>query len=225
MQPPYSVVPHSLSAIESTISPARLHRYLPSTSVDKNLALRTYVWNARLCEALYLPVQIAEITIRNAIFKAVEKHYGSACFNNTAFIQNLPDRLRRELEATKKKEQKTYGSKTTNNHIISGLSFGFWVQLLTKKFDNHLWPQHFPTSFPQLPPGVTREALHTKANDLRLFRNRIAHHKPVFDRSPSKEFNSLLELTGWVCEETKWLIKQTNRVSRTINQRPKVHIP
>ena len=49
------------------MSPARLDRFVPAARGDRNHALRLYIWNARLCEKFYLPIQLAEVTMRNAI--------------------------------------------------------------------------------------------------------------------------------------------------------------
>ena len=72
MQLTFSCTPSALKNIEGTISPARLGRYAGSAGVDKQKALQLYVWNARLCEAFYLPIQLCEVAIRNAIHGALE---------------------------------------------------------------------------------------------------------------------------------------------------------
>lgn len=73
MQEPFSCIADTLDAIEATISPARLKRYIPTAKGDRQLALRLYLWNVRICEAFYFPLQTAEIAARNAIKKPVEK--------------------------------------------------------------------------------------------------------------------------------------------------------
>lgn len=45
------------------MSQARLARYLPAAKGDRFHALRHYVWNARLCEEFYIPLQFSEIAL------------------------------------------------------------------------------------------------------------------------------------------------------------------
>src|SRR5437868_3775751 len=130
MQPPYSCVPGTFSAIEGSLSPARLGRYLNAAGGDKHLALRLYVWNARMGEAFYLPSQIAEVCIRNAIHKALCSKHGPQWFNLAAFRCTLPNRLRDELDKVIDSERGAYGAGMTADHIVSGLTFGFWSHLL-----------------------------------------------------------------------------------------------
>eukprot|EP01037_Dinobryon_pediforme_P007323 gene7321-7393_t len=62
-----------MDAIEAFLSPARLAHY---TKGDRQLSLRTYIWNARLCEEFMIPVQLAEIGIRNQLNQALIGQFG-----------------------------------------------------------------------------------------------------------------------------------------------------
>lgn len=69
MQPLFSCVPSVYAEIEGALTQVRISRYLAAAKNDKQLALRLYVWNARLCECLYLPVQFTEVAVRNAVMR------------------------------------------------------------------------------------------------------------------------------------------------------------
>ena len=97
------------------------------------MALRLYVWNARICEAFYLPLQLAEVTIRNRIHAGVILRYGTGWEAQGRFLCTLPQRLQSELNETLRKERVVRGAALTINHVVAGLSFGFWVNLLTKR--------------------------------------------------------------------------------------------
>ena len=43
------------AAIVKSISPARISRYYAASNKDEQDALRMYVWNAKICEAFYMP--------------------------------------------------------------------------------------------------------------------------------------------------------------------------
>lgn len=220
MQLTFSCVPPTYGGIAHSLSDARLRRYLGDADGDKHHALRLYVWNGRLCESLYLPVQICEVALRNTIHNAVRSKHGDNWHTRGSFTCTLPDRLREELSNVIRVEVNAYGRNMTVDHLISGLSFGFWLNLMTKKYEGVFWPNAFPICFPRKPPAVTRQEIYDRADRLRILRNRLAHHKPIFDRSPSAEFQNILTLVSWVCDETHWFIKTISNVAQTVNARP-----
>ncbi len=222
MQPPFSCIPPTFQKIEQSLSPARLSRYLGSVRGDRHLALRLYVWNIRLCEALYLPTQFCEISLRNALHNALRGKHGGNWHDRGSFKYSLPKRLSEELDKAIKAEKSAYGRNMTVNHIVSGLSFGFWLHLLTKQYDDVLWPNYFASCFPGKPPNIDRQTVYDRANRFRIHRNRLAHHKPIFDRSPDAEYAAMLELISWVCPETGWLVASLSTVNQVINARPKI---
>lgn len=221
MQPPFSCVPSTYSQLQRSFSAARLSRYFAAANNDRHYALRLYVWNVRLCEAFYLPSQFAEVTIRNAIHGALAAKHGLNWETRGSFLCTLPDRLRKELEDVIRTERDAYGSAMTIDHIVSGLSFGFWLHLLTKNYDGVLWPAYFQQFFPNKPASTTRVDLYERLDRLRVFRNRLAHHKPIFDRSPKAEYNNLLEVVRWVCTDMHWFTTILSRVDQTISARPR----
>lgn len=213
-------MPATYSAIENSLSQARLGRYLGGAGHDKHHALRLYIWNARLCEAFYFPTQICEVAIRNALHGAIKTQHGEDWFERGGFLCTLPARLKGELEAAINDERAAYGRQMTLDHIVSGLPLGFWVHLLTKNYEGVFWPKYFHTQFPCKPREKNRQTLYNKVEQFRRHRNRIAHHKPIFDRGPAAEYQNLLELIGWVCPETQWFARTLSRVQQTINERP-----
>lgn len=221
MQLTFSCTYQVLENIEKTMSQARLARYVTSAGADKNHALRLYVWNARLCEAFYLPTQMCEVAVRNAIHSALVSHFGDNWFERGAFLCTLPDRLKDELIKGISNEKAVYGAHMTLDHVVSGLSLGFWQQFLTSKFDGVLWPKQFAASFPNKPDHIDRQALYDMVDAFRVHRNRIAHQKPIFDRSPSREYQNILTLIRWICDDTHWFTRSLSQVQQTINLRPK----
>jgi hypothetical protein len=222
MQYPFSCVPNTLNSIEATLSSARLSRYLHAAKGDKQLALRLYVWNARLCESLYFPLQTAEVAVRNAIQKPVRKRFGSFWYREPKFMNILPKRMKNELAETVYKETARRGAALNEDHIIAGISFGFWVHLMTRSFDKHLWANGIGQSFPGADPKVDRETVYVMLNYMRNFRNDVMHHYAIFDRGPQAQFQNILQITKLVCPETHWLASHLSRVSQVINARPRI---
>jgi len=222
VQYPFSCVPVVYAGIEATLSAARVGRYLAAAKGDKHLALRLYVWNARICEAFYLPLQLTEVVIRNHVHAGVLRRYGPDWPSKGAFACTLPSRLKGEMEGTIRKERVNHGTKLTINHVVAGLSFGFWTHLLTKNYDHLLWKGGVHHAFKSAPPELTREKLHTSVERIRAWRNRIAHHFAIFDKGPTAEYQHLLQVARWTDLELEWLIRELSHVSATIGRRPRV---
>ncbi len=222
MQYPFSCVPNTFDCIEATLSPARLGRYLPAAKGDKHLALRLYVWNARLCESMYFPLQTAEVAVRNAVQKPVGKRFKELWYQEPKFINILPARMKNELAETVRKEVARRGAALTGDHIIAGTSFGFWVHLMTRAYDKHLWANGIKQYFPGADATIDREAIFLMLNDMRSFRNDIMHHYAIFDRGPQAQFQNILQITKLVCTEAHWFTSHLSRVSQVINTRPLV---
>jgi hypothetical protein len=220
MQYPFSCVPDTLNAIERTLSPARLARYVSAAKGDRHLALRLYVWNARLCEAVYLPLQIAEVAVRNAINIPVERRFKAHWYSNPKFTNILSLRMKQELAEIVRKQESKRGSTLNQNHIIANLSFGFWVNLMANSFDNHLWATGIKTSFPYAQKHEDRQSVYLMLDEIRIFRNEIMHHCAIFDKSPQRRYQSIIHITKMICNETYWLSKELSHFGQVLNDRP-----
>lgn len=115
--------------------------------------------------------------------------------------------------------------------ILSKVPFGFWTTLLSKDYEDvtnkHLiWPNLFKNVFPNAPYGYTRSHVDGHFNLIREFRNRFAHHEPIwkfFNRNPSdnsidytspvfglnaslsllnKQYDDMLEVIKWMSLDT-----------------------
>lgn len=221
MQYAFSCTPTTYGAIEATLSQPRLTRYLTAANHDRHLALRYYVWNARLCEEFYIPTQIAEVAFRNALAKGLQNRFGANWHTATTLSSTLPQRLQRELRKAITDESLKHGANFTADHIVSAISLGFWVHLTTKSPRNYIWQGSLSAQFPNLPIGTPEEAIHDAADGLRKFRNRIAHHNAIFDKRPTAEYRNIQDILSWICPETLWLVRQLSNPARIVSQRPK----
>ena len=108
-------------------------------------------------------------------------------------------------------------------HVIASLSFGFWVSLLgpggfmdrttrTKaNYEMTLWRPALRRAFPHA-GKISRKGAHMPLDYLRTFRNRIAHHEPVFSRHLEKDYQSILEIAGWIAPHMCPWIEAHSRV-------------
>ncbi len=52
------------------------------------------------------------------------------------------------------------------------------------------------------------------------FRNRIAHHEPIFDRQPENKLQLILEILGDINTEKKAWVEKYDRVYQVLLMRP-----
>jgi hypothetical protein len=219
MQYPWSPVPKALAGIEKTMSPARLARFTPGSG-DKNHALRIFVWNARLCEEFYIPLQMTEVSLRNGITRRLVGQYGNDWFQDHRFITTIPDRHKDEIREVTASEKMKRGGSFTGDHVIAGLSFGFWLNLMGNSVAHILWKQSLYAPFPNLPAGVTRNDIYLRLDQFRKFRNAVMHHYAIFDKGPVAEYQNIRTLVGWMCSDTLWLMHELANPAAIIQQRP-----
>src|SRR5262249_16751800 len=121
-----------------TMSASRFRQYLDTANGDRHLALRLYVWNARLCEEFYIPIQFTEVALRNAIHNRLWAVFGPQWYVTRGFEHAIPDRHKAELAKVVSEQQAKRGPLFTSNHVVAGLTFGFWLYLMGSRFEFHL---------------------------------------------------------------------------------------
>jgi Abi-like protein len=223
MQLPNEPKDDQFTAIIRALHDDRIDRYLPATYGNQEDALRIYLWNCALCEAFYLPLHFAEIVIRNAINNHLIERLGDRWFENRTFIKILNQHYQDDLDDLLQAELLRHGDNLTCHHLVSELSFGFWQHLLTKRFSRIIWATGFKSAFPNLPNSMERQDIYNRIEIIRKWRNRIAHHKPIFDQGPSAKYHDLLQLMRWVCHDTANWISSVAKVTAAIDLRPKLN--
>lgn len=87
-------------------------------------------------------------------------------------------------------------------HIVAELPFGFWTTLLSRRLEHSLWSRGLRRAFPRVQriSGISpaRPIVADRFDYLRTFRNRIAHHEPIFGRALDADHSSLLEVAAWM---------------------------
>lgn len=184
-------------SLERTITRARLKKYLDATGDDLDAALALYEHNIRLAEALYTSFQGLEICLRNTLDFHMKAAYGSDWLASSTAPLNQ-DARNAISQATAEL------TNPTHDKIVAELKFSFWVSLLARRYDNSLWRKALHKAF-RAKSGKKRSDVHSRMNALRRFRNRVAHHEPVFDKA-SQMHSEALEAIEWMCLDThKWI--------------------
>lgn len=215
--PSDALFPHLEAAIQSE----RIARYLPAADGSQRLAFEYYCWNLVLCEAFVTPLHFAEVVCRNALNRALIARAGGAWFQDHTLISILDQRFRDELAEAVRKERNQHGERLTAHHIVSALTFGFWEHLTTKRFERYLWARGVQPVFPGAPNGHTYEEVHRAIESVRRWRNRIAHHRAIFDKRPMRKHSEALDLIRWSCEETATYVASISKVPAALGLRPR----
>ncbi len=214
-----------LGALEASLSPERFGTYLAAASGDRAEAMRLYTWNTALSAAFYGPLQGLEVALRNGMHRQLTSVYGPAWYDNPK--AGLSASTRQRIQTAK--DDVTRGGYTPDPpHLVAALTFGFWVSLLGRggpsgrpgqaksDYEMTLWRPALSRTFPQA--RLARAAAHRQLDYLRTFRNRIAHHEPIFARHLAADHTSILTVTGWINTDVQRWIDHHSRVPGLLAQ-------
>ncbi len=169
-----------LSNLYQAVSWPRLEKYRPANGTDLAM-VSTYCWNVELAEALYPALAALEVTLRNSIH-----HNLAARENNDFWFWNV---LRPEdIPAFNDKVdglRSRHRQSPTAGQIVAEQSFSFWTMLLGKNYNQRIWTKNHAalirSTFPYLPPTPNaRRFLERHYRLLKVLRNRVMHHEPIW---------------------------------------------
>ncbi len=199
--------------LEMCLSKPRITRYRPSSATtDPNFdTLVNYFWNIALADALYCSLNAVEIVLRNSIHLALSDRLGTPEWYDT--LRMLEPYQQAELENAKRKIAAS-GSPVTPDRVVAGLTLGFWVTILSSPYDSRFWQaknaRTLRTAFPNVRSvDRQRSRIHRRYNEIRVLRNRVSHHEPLFD-DPR---------LGRRHRDVMWAIHWINPTMRTIVER------
>lgn len=193
-----------MAALHSTISTGRLAPYLDAGQGELEAALRLYELNARLSAAFYTPLQILEVTVRNAIDSQFQDTFGHDWID-LKVIRLQPQQQNDVRKAIDEVAVDDRGNPVnyTRDDVIAELNFGFWVGVIGPKNEAEVWRKSLWKAFPNRPKGIERKAVQGALNSIRRLRNRVAHHCRIIHRDLKKDHETIMEVIGWVCPETR----------------------
>jgi len=187
------------SLLRSSLSDQRFDSYRQS-STDKDIdLLERYLWNIALCESLYPTLQNLEIALRNNIYNAA-----TISFNNPKWFDDpsiLDIKEQRNVNEAKYKISNR-DKLVTEGRVIAELTFGFWTSLFHSDYDRVFWNQGtlIKNAFPNMPNRIrNRSTLSRRFSALRILRNRVFHHEPIWNNPDLKNrYEDLTEALGWL---------------------------
>lgn len=216
--------PKEMAWLERSISAPRLARYVLTCHGDAKAALGLYQWNLEVSAAFFVPLQMLEVTIRNAISEAMEAAYGSSWTHNQGFISSLKT-LKKGFSPRQHLTQiaAEFGS---SDKAIAELKFIFWQKMFVAGLDVTVWNSHLRSVFPNLGEGTVQQIrgrFHDNLEILRILRNRIAHHEPIYERDLHHDLHLIDTFLGYRCQDTvNWMrgIEQVSALLALLARQP-----
>jgi hypothetical protein len=187
----------SIASLKDAFSVPRLstHKRLVGNDAEDDVFI-LYLLNSRLSGAFVNPINVVEVVLRNKCDRAVTRIFGSDWMTNGRL--NLTDWQKESIRMI-----------IARRHAVSAADFtmGFWVELLSKKFDVSLWRTTLHKEFrPASGRSMQRKDVHSVFNGIRDFRNRVAHHQQVVGWDPLRCLEKMIESVGWLSPEaSSWL--------------------
>lgn len=111
------------------------------------------------------------------------------------------------------------GKEATAGQIVAHVSFGFWASLFARHYDESLWKPHLHLAFKPHGPAL-RKTVAARLMKLNTFRNRVAHHEPIYPYHPVARYGELIEFAGWIDPEARKWIRSVSRIAPLLKSRP-----
>ena len=222
---PFSYTEEILDQLELSLSPERLMTYRDAVGGDRKRAIQLYDWNTAVSAGFYGPLQGLEVALRNAMHSRLAELYGSAWYDNPA---TGLDRGALERVASAKSGL-AQDRRKNPSQVVAALSFGFWISLLgpggrieagrKANYQMKLWRPALRQAFPHR-EILNRRQAHHPLNSLRILRNRIAHHEPIFMRNLATDHHRILDVAGWISPTTRVWINHHSAVPSLLESTP-----
>lgn len=190
---------------------------------DQQLAaLALYEWNARISAAFFEILCHIEVLLRNAIdrqFPATDPQAPLSILDADVWLCDpatltAESRERVNEAITRLQRERKH---PTKDRVIASLSFGFWQALFSGTYEE-LWRRRLWRAFPQ-GSGKRREIANLTGPILH-FRNRVAHHEPIFFSNLERHHARILQLARAIDEEAEWYIASLSRVEALLREKP-----
>ena len=202
---------YDLKRLSRYLSRSRITPYLLSSSSPQN-AQKQYEENIWQCLRFMLVMHFLEVALRNEMDNALCELHGRHWFERPdALLEKQTKQL-----AQARQQLRNQRKDPTHDNFIAELPLGFWVGLLTKKYEGRqqYWRRALHKCFPLRPKDIERRELHTILDRLRRFRNKVAHHERILHHKPHAHVQEALKVLGWINPELK------NWASEMLEQMP-----
>lgn len=179
MSNPPGVQSISAVALTRVLSTPRLEAYRLSPSDTPRDLIGRYRWNVALSMSLYAPLGYLEVAFRNSLHEALTAFWGTP-----AWYDLTPAWLSSHEQGAINAAKLELGRRKATldpGRLVAELSFGFWTSLLSRGYEQVIWPRLLKPVFPHMPRRErTRKHVAERMHQVRKLRNRVFHHEPIW---------------------------------------------
>ena len=214
--------PSSVAVLDAHVGAARLAPYLRRYEGNRELALRLHAWNAELATAFWGPIGLLEISLRNSMHSVLGRGREANWWDYSHHVQLAPYGAR-VITRTLDKLASAGNYHPNPDDVVAATSMGFWVGLLDvgvardpyMDYETALWAPRLRDAFPYR-GGMGRKQIHTRFNRVRVFRNRIAHHEPIYNKRPVETRDLILECLGFLHPDLAGYVEASHRINEVL---------
>lgn len=229
--------PTFLSALVDSLSARRLDAYRMPHDHDID-TLERYIWNVRLCEAIYPALHCLEITLRNHLDRHVAFCLGDSDWLVHALLvapmqeEGAPGELTeseepkegwlgnapgffldQHLEQIGKAGSDLKGNKKPieQGRMVAELTFGFWTRFFLSHYEHRIWNKDLTVLLPHAQSQQRhRGSLEKRLNKIREIRNRVSHHEMIYTQRLGPVYDDIHTIIRLMCPEMSLLLDATD---------------
>ncbi|RBM22476.1 hypothetical protein DI005_06555 [Prauserella sp. PE36] len=204
------------AAVLGVMSPPRMANYLAWCGGDRSRALELYGWNSLASAAYWETLGHAEVALRNALAARLKARHQSlgrrGSWLDDPHRELAPQAAKDIAQARRRVQQKR--KPASDGQTISELSFGFWRFLLAKQYNTTLWPD-IASGFPNA-PNRARVTVERPVVRLHDFRNRLAHHEPIWNKELAARQQDIYDLLAYLDPHLHSWVTKRCRISSVL---------
>ena len=211
-------MPQNKLFFEKVFSGDRMDRYFNLHPNNEERAIAHYGCNLQLSEALYIPLSVFEVTLRNALCRELKSMTGRddwyAVFQTNPQLSNLNRYISQASKQISGRHEQVSPSK-----IVAELTLGFWVSLLNSEYERVLW-KDLRRAFPYIPKNQRqRKLISAPLNRFRSLRNRVFHNESICWNLNHviNLHNELTTVLGWMNKDVPTWLLQYDRFPEVID--------
>lgn len=162
------------------------NQFISKSRLSQYNGLNEYIDNIQLSNKFYIPLSLVEIGLRNSLNRLyINKISENWLFDKDFIKPQLQTKINISIKILKQQKKQI-----TQNNLIAELSFGFWIMLLKKPYQEYLRYKDLKFIFPNIgieKIRVNRNYFFTKLNKIRLFRNKVCHFDKIINKNEYKD--------------------------------------
>lgn len=184
--------------LERCLSGDRLSVYGQDQPGHRLIAAR-YLWNIALCEALYAPLHLLEVGLRNAVHNAMT----AATHSDSWYDQVTLTPWGHEQVGKAKTSIARSRKEILPGRVVAELHFGFWTSMFESHYESpsaRFLLAGIRATFPHMPKSLhNRKRIKADLDRIRILRNRVFHHERIIHwKDLPEQHNLLLRFLEWM---------------------------